>query len=221
MKRTVICFCEVTKSIATKVGMCVALMAVGILIVPTSSWADSFVVDQSHTTAPFQGYTLPGQLVGQEFVPTLASLDSVELQMNSQSSSLGSALINIRAGNIVGAILGTSNTLAMTNVGNPLQLYHFDFPGSVPLVPGNTHVIEVVHAAGGSVGVFLGGGLGLGTYAAGHAIAFGVQQIDDDLWFREGPVVPEPSTATLTALALVGLLAHRHRHRRVALQPYG
>jgi len=189
-------------------------MSIGILITPTPSWADPFVVDQAHTTAPFQGYSTPSGLNGQEFVPALASLDSVELQMNSQTSTLGSALINIRAGTIVGAILGTSNTLVMTNVGNPVQLYHFDFPGSVPLVPGNTHVIEVVNVAGGSIGMFLGGGFGGGTYAAGHAIHFDVQQIDDDLWFREGPVVPEPSTATLTALALLGLLAHSHRRRK-------
>ena len=195
-------------------GWAVVLVGV-VFLTPTSGWAHGIgIVDQANdSVAPFQGYTIQGgSAVGQEFVPTLPTLDSVELQMNTQTAIHGSAFVRIRTGSIGGSALATSATEQITNLGTPVQLYHFDFAAPVVLNPGTLHVIEVVHDSGGSLGVFATG-FGNDLYAGGSAIFEGNRQPDTDLWFREG-IIPEPSSLLL---AVAGVAALAGRRRRVAV----
>ena len=83
-----------------------------------------------------------------------------------------------------GPIVGTSLPKSL-NYGF-MGISRFEFAASLPLVAGNTYVIEVVVAPGGG-NVALGGGMN--SYGQGRAILAGqpVPASDDsDLWFREG-----------------------------------
>ena len=126
--------------------------------------------------------------MGQEFVPNNDSLDSVELLVaNTDETSPGAAdlVINIRQGDILGPVVGTS--LPLTIPFNAEGIARFEFSSRVELVPGNHYVLEIVIAAGiGNIGV--GGGWET-IYAPGRAIIQGVpvpSTDNSDLWFREG-----------------------------------
>ena len=155
-------------------------------LVVTQAFVHPFLIDQANdVAAPFQGWVTGASPLGQEFTPTFFSLDVVELQMNSQSTSVGgSVFVQIRAGTIAGPILGTSLTVNIPP-GTAINVAHFDFAAPVPLAPGAIHVIDIIGVTG-SLGVFTAGGFGNNTYPGGAAIASGVIQQDDDLWFREG-----------------------------------
>ncbi|MEZ5964245.1 MAG: hypothetical protein R3F56_10405 [Planctomycetota bacterium] len=142
--------------------------------------------DQTNTVTVAGGYVIPGSSpVGQEFVPTEHSIDTVELQINAQTSTPGSARVRIRQGSITGTILGVSLPVTVAPPALPVQRTRFSFTLPVEVTPGSTHVIEVEHLAGGALGVFLTG-FGADTYPLGTAIQFGASRPADDLWFREG-----------------------------------
>jgi len=90
-------------------------------------------------------------------------------------------------------------------------LTHFDFSSSVPLVPGNVFVIDVVVAAGDNWGIGSCGCL-IDTYPPGRQIPFGVPSLSNDLWFTEGPAVPEPSSVVMLGTGVVTLLAYSRPH---------
>ena len=126
--------------------------------------------------------------IGQEFVPDNSTLDVVELFVANvdPSSPFASDLeVNIREGSMAGRVLGTSSPVSAPFGSSGVA--HFDFPGSVSLVPGSIYVIElVVPPDGGNVAV---GGGWTSSYLPGCLIVQGqlVPQTDNsDLWFREG-----------------------------------
>jgi len=143
--------------------------------------------DQINDLTTSSGYVIPGAAsVGQEFQPTSSSLDVVELMLEAQSSSSGSAFVRIRSGSITGTILGTSGSVSVSVLyPYPPSLRRFRFAQPVPLSPSAIHVLEVVHSGGGSLGVYLTG-KGGNTYSRGRAIFQGAPVAGDDLWFREG-----------------------------------
>jgi len=126
--------------------------------------------------------------MGQEFVPNNDSLDSVELfvaNMDASSPDDADLVINLRQGDILGPVLGTS--LPVNIPYSASGVARFSFPSQVEMVPGNHYVIEIVIAAGtGNIAV--GGGWS-STYAPGRVIVQGVpvpSTDNSDLWFREG-----------------------------------
>ena len=178
---------EHTKGVSMQKVM--ALITVAVLFSPTRSWGHPFTVDQANDIVLTRdGYIVgAGGPTGQEFTPTGESLDVVELQMNTQTSTAGTAFVRIRSGSITGPILGVSGSVDLFDQGGRFVLTHFDFLSPVPLTPGGIHVIEVVHADGGTLGVF-SSGFGNDFYPGGTAISMGELQSFVDLWFREGPV---------------------------------
>ena len=184
------------------------LLSIGVSVFyPALVLAHPFTVDQAaDTLLPAQGYTSGAPPIGQGFTPTLSFLDVVELQMNSQLATPGSAFVQIRAGSMSGPVLGASLPVVVSNFGLPLALVHFDFAAPVSLTPSALHFMEFMTPSG-SLGYFLSGGFGANPYAGGTAIAFGVAQPGDDFWFREGfsGAVPEPTSLLLLGSGLAGV----------------
>ena len=146
-----------------------------------------YVIDQSYTQVNQQFFHnfITGPL-GQEFIPDFFALDAVELKYDDASCSLtgsngGDFKVVIHKGSITGPILGTSNTIHFPNCF--FGTNRFDFPAFIPLVPGDTYVIEPVYVSGHTSSFFHDL---IGTYPDGRMIISGVIQPSRDLWFTEG-----------------------------------
>lgn len=180
----------------------------------TAARAD--VVDQSYIPVTGQGFNTgssSNRPLGQEFTPTLGSLDFVDLYIGDAGSDAGPGatfLLNIRAGSILGAILGTSNSVFVadnTNLGvgsyANFIVTRFTFASPVALTPGATGVIEIVQQSPPANFAAYGGPLSASTYAGGRAIVGGLPQANFDFAFREGlttAAIPEPSPLALAAV---------------------
>lgn len=144
------------------------LAALGIYLnlSPYKAFADSFIVDQTNpwdgcssgfgcTGLNFQDFGP----IGQSFTPSLPSLTDVQIVVSPATlDPLPSDLeVEIRAGTIAGAILGTASGPSYTSA-TPLFLgfsfADFDFGSSIALTPGNLYVIDVIAP---TTSVLLGG----------------------------------------------------------------
>lgn len=122
-----------------------AAMTVAFSMAPATVGAHPFIVDQHNDgfVPPFyQNIQLLGPM-GQEFTPSLAFLDVVELHTADLVSNDGGAALqlNIRALTIFGAILGTSLVVPLAD--GFFGVTHFDFPVPVPLVPGGSSSLRL------------------------------------------------------------------------------
>jgi len=193
------------------------LSAVMFVVLPVPSLeASPFVVDQSHTSfSGFFNLRFSG-VTGQEFTPTLDSLDVVELLFDGPDGSFPPAIegqfsVGIRQGSVTGAVVGTSSPVTLLT-GIFREVVRFDFPTRVPLVPDDLYVIEINLLSDPDLPFFVGHFGGFGTppsnYSRGRGILEGEPLEDFDLFFREGQtnveVVSEPGTL---ALAVLGTLA--------------
>jgi hypothetical protein len=161
--------------------------------------------------------------IGQEFTPTRPSLDVVELITTDFEGVVGAPsvganlFVNIRQSTITGPIAGTSSVALPDHFGG---ITHFDFPSAVSLVPGNLYVIEAVVTSGDNWGIGIisrppDSPFSFSTYPGGNVIIFGEPGFNSDMWFREGPVVPEPSTLFLMGSGLAGLAFFSRRSAHV------
>jgi hypothetical protein len=195
-------------------------VALGLCTTPATASALPILPDQSN-----DGFIPPlGQNIqffspiGQEFTPALTSLDAVELFTNGIGATL---VVNIRQDTITGPLLGTSLSVSLQDLFPGIT--HFDFPATVPLVPGQLYVIEALVASGDFAEIGSSGGP-FSTYPGGNQILQGVPQPNNDLWFREGPAaVPEPGSSFVLfglgalGVGLVGYVARKRGHRRLSL----
>ena len=140
------------------------------------------------------------QPMGQSFTPTLSSMDFIRLYLydGNPGNLLGATVyLNLRTDSIAGPVLATSDSVTMPNgFGGYENLY---FSSSVAVTAGTIYYFQPVVESGDLQGWgTLSGHYG---YSGGTAFANGTASTYYDLWFREGVVVPEPSSA---ALILVG-----------------
>jgi hypothetical protein len=174
--------------------LAVSLVLTLITLSPVAAQLDIGVVDQSNSnfTPPlFQNVRMFSPF-GQEFTPSIAGLDVVELWFEDFGSPGSNPppppypiqlRVNIRKANISGAIVGTSGTAELPQrFDGPVA---FTFSSLVKLHPGDLYVIEVVLATGPDAGGGSSGGPD-STYLDGNQILLGVQQSNNDLWFKEG-----------------------------------
>ena len=146
-----------------------------------------YVIDQSYTflNQIWSHNFLTGPL-GQEFKPDFYALDVVELlhddaSCSTEGSNGGDLKVVIRRGSINGPILGTSNTVHFPNCFHNVS--RFDFPAFIPVVPGETYVIQPIYVSGHTSTFYHDLS---GTYPDGSFILDGVIQPSKDMWFTEG-----------------------------------
>lgn len=177
--------------------LCVLLGAATVFAASTT-----FVVDQENTELTYAyfyniAYFAP---VGQSFVPATDSLHVVELWISDASCSgqnppgiRGWVQVHVHEASIFGPILATSEPFGFTNCYSAAAQFHFTLP--VPLVPGNTYVLEPSYVSGNTSLVKFDMGSGL-HYAAGGMYVYGVLDTSKDLWFREGNLLTVPTDRT-------------------------
>ena len=159
------------------------------------------------------------QPIGQSFTPSLSSVGFIRLNFTdfSPGNSLGATVyVNLRSDSITGSVLGSTDPVFIPNgigVGAPGYITFF-FPIPVSVTPGTLYYFQPVLLSGE-------GALAVGAYhfnyAGGTAFVQGAPHSNSlyDLWFREGTVVPEPSSSSLTALGggLVLLFCRKKKPR--------
>jgi len=199
-------------------------LALGFLATFAGQSKAGFIVDQSNAGSVTGFITIDASPIGQEFVPTIGSLDVVELYLHHFFAGDGlsnQVEVTIRSGSITGPILGTSQVVTVGDFGQE-GIVDFQFPSTISLNPGSLYVIQLVDLNGpGNVE-------GLGTtqfaaYSDGQAIYDGIPDPTRDFYFEEGPsslpppTVPEPSSWILGAMgaASISALAWRKRNRRM------
>ncbi len=136
--------------------------------------------------------------VGQSFSPSLATVGFVRLKLGDTTpgNALGATLlVNLRSTSISGPILGTATPVFLDD--GFAGSVNFFFAAAVPVTPSTTYFFETVVQSGDNWGITTMSNLPGDNYPGG--IFYGGQQPfpAGDLWFREGIVVPEPSSALL------------------------
>jgi hypothetical protein len=136
------------------------------------------------------------QPMGQSFTPSLSAVGFVRLffaDLNRGNGLGGTVYVNLRSGSISGTVLGATPAIAMADsFGGFTDFY---FPSTVSVVPGTKYYFETVFQSGDpNFGIVAYNSY---FYSGGEAIFSGTPSPGFDLWFREGIVVPEPSTIGL------------------------
>jgi hypothetical protein len=166
------------------------------LLMPISSRArgqGTFIYDQQSATETTGGggavSIQSNQPLGQSFTPTLSSIGFIRLFVE---GGLGTSLyVNLRTDSITGPILGSTDLISF---GGTFAGYsNFFFSTSVTVIPGATYFFQPVLQSGGGAVVAYNGY----NYPGGNAFEQEVSLPSIDLWFREGIVVPEPSSLSL------------------------
>ncbi len=160
--------------------------------------ATGAATDQSNTPTPYNMYNLSyaGSLpIGQEFRPSLSSLNYVDLFIEDAGSDIGPGAnftVRIRAGTITGTILAYTSGYVPdgTNTGGGSTYSRFMFSSPVSLTPGSTYVIQVIQTSTGTgTGNFMlvADSPSADTYTSGRAIISGTPSTTNvDFLFREG-----------------------------------
>jgi len=153
--------------------------------------------------------------IGQSFTPTLSSMDFIRLNLNDNdpTNGLGATLyVNLHANTINGTILGSTIPVALSN--GFTGVVDFRFASPVQVTAGVEYVFQPVVQSGGDLwrtAILTDSA----NWPGGIAFANGSPWPASDLWFREGIVVPEPSSALLVVVGVGALLfVRRSRQRR-------
>jgi len=183
--------------------MKLAIISTLSLVALSSFGQGTFVFDQQDSTSegspPYGSFSSMQSAIppwGQSFTPALASTDFIRLLFtdNNTADGLGASVyLTLHSGAIEGPTIGTSESVTMANgFTGPAT---FLFPASVPLTPGTMYYFQPILQDGGLWNI-VGGSF---PYAGGNSYESGVVH-PGNLWFREGVVVPEPSSAALLIL---------------------
>jgi hypothetical protein len=162
----------------------------------------------SPTNAPGVFLNIQPDPTGQSFVPTLSSIGFVQLYLGDPTRVQGPTLyVDLWSGSLGGVLLGQSDPVSLSTTFVGAATFFFSSP--VTLTPGTTYYFQPVIESGDSEQIGTDGG---GSYPNGIAYFSGTAQPGTDLWFREGVVVPEPSSMSLTILALGAFYPALRRH---------
>jgi hypothetical protein len=181
--------------------------AVSLLLAICAHAQGTFVYDQQSVVDDFtfaEGVQTiqSAQPIGQSFTPSLNTVGFIRvLLIDRTANAVGAtAYINLRSGSITGPILASTEPVGMPdNYGGATT---FVFSNPVPVVPGTMLYFQPV-VSGDAWGIYHDRRF---NYSGGAAFFAG--QLDPlfDLWFREGVIVPEPSSALLLVSGAVLVL---------------
>ena len=177
----------------------------------------TFVFDQQSTTneTPYaNGAGTTIQIIpapyGQSFTPSLSAIDFVRLNLNdpNPTNGIGATLfLNLRTGSINGSIAASTAVVILSDGFSGVA--DFIFSNSVPLTSGQVYYFQPVVQSGDQWNALVFSS-DLSLYAGGTAFANGVAS-PNDFWFREGVIVPEPSSIWVAVLGGFLLLYRRKR----------
>jgi hypothetical protein len=152
------------------------------------------------------------QPTGQTFTPTLSMVGFIRLWLvdHTSANGIGTTMsLNLREGTIGGAFLSSSDTVVLANGFRGTVDFIFSTP--VTVTPNSTYFFEPVILGGES---FSCAAYNTFFYSGGTSYALGVPEVNLDLWFREGIIVPEPATWALWLVGGSALLCGRRLTRR-------
>ena len=177
----------------------------------------TFIYDQQSAIegarAESFGIITTSQPFGQSFTPTLDSVGFIRLWVYDLhlGNSTGSTIsVNLRMDAITGAVFAATAPISLPDDFSGYPDFFFASPVSV--TPGVTYYFQPVLQSGDAVAVFGDNTYG---YAGGNMFVQGESRLGLDVWFREGIVVPEPSSAWLVLVGSgVWFYAHRLLSRK-------
>ncbi len=159
------------------------------------------IYDQQSSTGPvLEGVNFSlnsGQPLGQSFTPSLSTVGFISLSLSSGTTSGGAYVdVLLHSGSITGPTIGASEAVFIPINFNGLADFIFDTSPTV--TPGTQYYFQPTIQSGPDV-------VAVSTstsynYPGGNSFFQGTPYPADDLWFREGIVVPEPSTWALLLL---------------------
>jgi hypothetical protein len=185
-------------------------VAIITLFVASAFGQGTFIYDQQSSTESDlgeEGFDIQfWQPLGQSFTPSLDRVGFIRMYLGRGSFNQGAAIfLNLRTDSITGAVLASTSpvTLPVGFIGT----VDFFFTNEVPLTPGITYYFQPKIQSGGPFSV----SGDTFRYPGGNAFLQGIASRGDDLWFREGIIVPEPS---VTALLVLGSGAFVYARRK-------
>jgi hypothetical protein len=129
---------------------------------------------------------------------------------NPQELLGGTFLINLRSDSVTGTILGSTASVVLPN--STFRAVDFIFNTGLIVTPGTTYYFDITKQSGDNSWT---ANAYLYNYGNGTLFLNGLPDSSgNDLWFREGIIVPESSSAALLLLG-GGLAVWRHRKKIV------
>ena len=167
----------------------------------------TFIYDQQSSPSGYMQGASTFIQSGQSFIPTFSSIQFIQLNFedSNRSNGLGASVyLSLRSGSITGAVLATTAPVFLPdgfgypnggNTGNPNGgPTNFFFATPVIVTPGTTYYFDLNVISGGDA--FLVDAYHYG-YSNGQLFILGQPSIGNDMWFREGIIVPKPSKPVL------------------------
>jgi len=173
----------------------------------------TLVYDQQvSNTNPPGGYNniVPGPS-GQSFIPSLSSVEFVQLYLADTTYNGTGAIIYVSlwSGSLTnGTLLGSTAPILLPY--GFVGLTNFVFSAPLTVAPGTSYYLQPAIQSGDNFAVGIVPG---SLYAKGMAYFNGAASSGTDLWFREGIIVPEPSIALLAVLGGAGFY-YSHRKKQ-------
>ena len=153
-----------------------------------------FVYDQQSSTESNvqEGYLgIQSYQLAQSFTPSLNAVGFVRMDLLANGPATLDVVLH--ANSLTGPVIGTSEQVTLQSGFAGFVNFYFDTPASV--TPGTMYYFQPVVLPGGSdVATYTSR---FYNYTGGAAFYQGTASSTDDLWFREGIIVPEPSTWAL------------------------
>ena len=183
------------------------VVGVGSQLAASAQGTVTFVYDQQSATESSSGGSATTiqthQPIGQSFTPTLSSVGFVRLFTGDRTNNngIGATLsVNLMSGSITGPVLGSTAAVGLQD--SFVGYTDFVFATPVDVTPGTLYFFQPIVQSGDTWAIINYNY----SYPNGTAFANGVASPGFDMWFREGIIIPEPSSAWL-ALAGAGVFA--------------